>query len=104
MPDPAEQLQKIYVAGFDVATHDRYPQCVLVSRRNCVALLQASPQGLCLVGLPGWRLGDLFGVLVEKDGRPVFQSKSEIVEATPERQAELQQFRADIQNLLTPVA
>jgi hypothetical protein len=104
MPDPAEQLQKIYAAGFDVATHDRYPQCVVVSRENCAALIQVSPQGLNLLGFPGWRMGDLFGVLIEKDGRALFQWKSEIVEATPERKAELQQFRDDLQTVLMPTA
>ncbi|HUO61058.1 MAG TPA: hypothetical protein VMU24_10345 [Candidatus Acidoferrales bacterium] len=104
MPDSAEQLQRIYAAGFDVVMHERYPQCVAVSRGNCAALLQVSPQGLSMLGLPGWRMGDLFGVLVEKDGCAVFQWKSETVQATPERQSELQQFRTDLQQLLMPAA
>ena len=102
MPDPAEQLQKLYLSGFEVATHDRYPQCVVLSRGNCSALLQVSAQGLSLLGVPGWRMGDLFGVLVEKDGRWVFQLKSEFVDATAERKDELQRFRSEIEDLLTP--
>ena len=42
-----------------------------------------------MIGAPGWRMGEVLGVLVEKDGRQVFQAKSEIVEATPERLAAL---------------
>jgi len=34
-------------------------------------------------------MGEVLGVLTEKDGRQVFQAKSEIVEATPERLATL---------------
>jgi hypothetical protein len=101
MPDPSEQLQKLYLSGFDVATHDRYPQSVVVSRGNCAALLQVAAQGLSVLGLPGWRMGDLFGVLVEKDGRSVFQLKSEIVDATDERKEELARFHADLQDFLT---
>lgn len=97
MPDPAEQLQTLHTAGFELSTHDRYPQCVVVTRGNCAALLMVSPQGLSLLGLPGWRMGDLFGVLVEKEGRSVFQLKSEVVDATAERKQELQSFRADLQ-------
>jgi hypothetical protein len=36
------------------------------------------------------------GVLTEREGRKVFQAKTEIVEATPERLALLQRFRQDL--------
>jgi hypothetical protein len=53
-----------------------------------------------MVGTPGWRMGEVLGVLVEKDGRQVFQAKAEIVEATPERIAALARFREDLEKLL----
>ena len=34
---PAEQLQQIYVAGFELKVFDRFPKCVGVVRENCVA-------------------------------------------------------------------
>jgi hypothetical protein len=40
-------------------------------------------------------------VLVEKDGRQVFQAKEQMVEATPERLQELRAFRAELQELLS---
>jgi hypothetical protein len=40
-------------------------------------------------------------VLVEKDGRQVFQAKAEIVEATPERLEALRRFQQDLEQLLT---
>lgn len=102
--DPAEQLQRLYLAGFDIQTFERFPRAVGVVRNECIALFEASPQGLRMIGTPGWRMGEVLGVLTEVNGRKVFQAKSEVVEATPERLSELDQFRADIERELLPVA
>jgi hypothetical protein len=102
MPDPAEQLQRIYLAGFDLQTFDRFPKCVGVVRDDCVALLVPSPDGLQMLGTPGWRMGEAIGVLVEIGGRQVFQAKQEIVDATPERLETLRRFRFDLRQLLAP--
>ncbi len=96
MPDSAEQLQRIYLAGFEVQTFERYPKCIGVVRDGCVALLVPGVDGLQILGTPGWRMGEVMGVLTEREGRKVFQAKSEIVEATPERLALLQRFRQDL--------
>jgi hypothetical protein len=104
MPDPAEQLQRIYLAGFELHVFDRYPNSVGVVRDGCVALLRSTPVGLQLVGTPGWRMGEVLGVLVEKEGKQVFQAKSEIVEATPERLNTLQKFKSDLEQLMTATA
>jgi hypothetical protein len=98
--DPAEQLQRIYMAGFELQTFDRYPKCVGVIRDNCIALLVPCVDGLQVLGTPGWRMGEVMGVLTEREGRQVFQAKAEIVEATPERLAMLQRFRQDLMNIL----
>ncbi len=100
MPDPAEQLQRIYLAGFELQTFERYPKCVGVVRDNCVALLVPGVEGLQVLGTPAWRMGEVMGVLIEISGRRVFQAKSEIVEATPERLEALQKFRDDLSRLL----
>jgi len=99
--DSAHQLQQIYLAGFEIETRERFPNAVVVIKGNCAALLQAAPNGLAMIGTPGWRMGELMGVLTEVGGRKVFQSKSEIVEATAERLAELQAFREELQRHLT---
>ena len=104
MPDPAEQLQRIYLAGFEIQTFDRYPSAAGVLRDGCIALLRSTPAGLQMIGAPGWRMGEVMGVLVEKDGRQVFQAKAEIVEATPERLEALRRFKADLEELLTATA
>ncbi len=100
MPDPAEQLQRIYLAGFELQTFERYPKCIGVLRDGCVALLVPGVDGLQVLGTPGWRMGEVMGVLTEREGRKVFQAKSEIVEATPERLAALQKFRDELAQLL----
>jgi len=102
--NPAEQLQRIYLAGFELQTFDRYPNAVGVVRDGCIALLRSTPNGLEIIGAPGWRMGEVLGVLVEKDGRQVFQAKSEVVEATPERREALRRFREDLEQLLTAMA
>src|SRR5437016_13453019 len=100
MPDSAEQLQRIYLAGFDLQTFDRFPKCVGVVKDDCIALLVPSPDGLQVLGTPGWRMGEAMGVLVEVDGRQVFQAKRQIIEATPERLQALGRFRAELLRLL----
>ena len=101
MPDPAEQLQQIYVAGFELKVFDRFPKCVGVVRDHCIALLVPSPDGLQMLGTPGWLMGEAMSVLVENGGRKVFQAKQEILEATPERMEELKRFREDLNRLLS---
>jgi len=100
MPDPAEQLQKIYLAGFELKTFDRFPKCVGVARDNCIALLVPTPDGLQMLGAPGWEIGEVMGVLTEIGGRRVFQAKQAIVDATPERLERLQRFRDELGDLL----
>ena len=100
MPDSAEQLQRIYLAGFELQTFERYPKCIGVVRDGCVALLVPGVDGLQILGTPGWRMGEVMGVLTEREGRKVFQAKTEIVEATPERLALLQRFRQELAELL----
>ena len=100
MPDPAEILQRLYIAGFDLHTFERYPNTVGVSRGSVMAMLQPNPQGFQILGSPGWKIGESIGVLTTKEGRKVFQNKSEIVEATPERVALLERFKDELEQAL----
>jgi hypothetical protein len=100
--DSAEQLQRIYLEGFELQTFERYPKLIGVIKGSCVALLVPGVDGLQIMGSPGWRMGEVLGVLTEVNGRKVFQAKSEIVDATPERIAELDAFRAQLKDLLAP--
>ena len=100
MPDPAEQLQQLYLAGFELQTFDRYPNSIGVLRDGCIALLRATPNGLEMIATPGWRMGEVMGVLVLRDGRQLFQAKAETIEATPERLETLRRFREDMERLI----
>lgn len=100
VPDPSTQLQSLVEAGFALETFDRYPKAVGAMRDGCIALLEVRADGLRLVGQPGWRMGEVMGLLVERSGRQLFQYKSEMVEATPERLAALRRFREHLESLL----
>jgi hypothetical protein len=104
VPDPAQQLQAIYLAGFEIETFDRLPNTVGLAKGSCIALVQPTANGLKLLGQPGWHMGEILGVLVEQSGKKVFQAKSELVEATPERLAELECFRQELEELMSPRA
>jgi hypothetical protein len=104
MPDPARQLQQIYLAGFELKTFDRFPKCVGVVRDQCIALLVPGPEGLQMLGTPGWAIGEVMGVLTEVAGRKVFQAKQDFVEATPERLEQLRRFREELLHLLRTVS
>jgi hypothetical protein len=100
MQDSAEQLQRLYVAGFDLQTFERFPKAIGVLRDNCVAFLVPGPEGLQILGNVGWRMGESLGPLVEREGRKVFVHKQEMLEATPDRIAVLERFRQDLKEIL----
>jgi hypothetical protein len=98
--DSEEQLQRLYLAGFELQTFDRFPKAIGVLRDGCIAFLVPGPDGLQILGNVGWRMGESLGPLVERAGRRVFVHKQEILEATPERIATLDTFQADLEKLL----
>ena len=102
MPDPAKQLQTFYLAGFEIRVFERFPNTVGLSKGHCIALVQPSADGLRLLGQPGWQMGEVLGVLVQRGGQQVFQAKSEMVDATPERLSELEEFRREFNELMAP--
>jgi hypothetical protein len=98
--DSAQQLQRLYLAGFELQTFERYPKCVGVIRDQCIAMVVPGVDGLQILGTPGWRIGEAIAVLTEVQGRKVFQAKTEIVEATAECLAALETFREDLRQIL----
>jgi len=98
--DSAEQLQQLYIAGFELQTFERFPKAIGVLRDNCIAFLVPGPEGLQILGNVGWRMGDSLGPLVERGGQKVFVHKEEILEATAERIATLENFKKDLKAIL----
>jgi hypothetical protein len=97
---PEEQLQRLYLAGFELQTFDRFPKAVGVLRDNCIAFLVPGPEGLQILGNVGWRMGESLGPLVERQGRKMFVHKGETMEATPDRIQTLERFRRDLKAIL----
>jgi len=100
MLKPEEQLQQLYLVGFELQTFDRFPKAIGVLRDNCIAFLVPGPEGLQILGNVGWRMGESLGPLVERGGRKVFVHKDQIIEATPERIATLDKFKNDLKAIL----
>src|SRR5215813_7256980 len=100
MPDPAEQLQALYAAGFELKTLERFPRAIGILRGSCIVLLQPGAHGLEMIGRPGWQIGESIAVLTERDGRKVFQAKTETIEATEVRCTELVRFERDLTEIL----
>ncbi len=100
--DPAEQLQQLYLSGFELETFERFPKAIGVVRDGCVAFLVPGPDGLQILGNIGLRMGESLGPLVERGGKQVFVHKQEVIEATPERIAILEKFKHDLKNFLHP--
>ena len=97
MPNPAELLEKLYAAGFDIQSFDRFPRSIGVSKGECIALLEPDANvGLRVLGRPGWKIDDAIGVLTTHSGRRVFQWKNHIVEATSERIKMLEEFEMEL--------
>ena len=100
MPDSSQQLHRLVEAGFTLQSFERFPRSVGVVKGECIALVEPTPEGLHLVGAPGWRMGELMGVLVNREGRLVFQAKTAVVSATPARMELLRRFEDELHDLL----
>ncbi len=61
--------------GIRVQAFERYPKCIGVVRENCVALLVPGVDGLQILGTPGWRMGEVMGVLTERKGAKCFRRR-----------------------------
>ena len=100
MPDASQQLQQLYLAGFELQTFDRFPKAIGVLRDGCIAFLIPGVGGLQIMGNVGWRMGESLGPLVEREGRKVFLHKGEMIEASEDRIAQLERFRSDLLSML----
>ena len=98
---PEEQLQRLYMAGFELQTFERFPQAIGVLKNDYIAfLIPGGPEGLQILGNVGRRMGESLGPLVERNDRQVFLHKQEIIEATSEMIAELNAFKSELKSLL----
>ena len=104
MPDPAEQLQRIYLAGFELQAFERYPNSIGVIRDGCIACCDRLLQDCKSSALPAGAWAKSWACWLRKKAEQVFQAKTEFIEATPERLAALQKLKVDLEELLTATA
>lgn len=98
-------LEKIAANGFAIVAFPLYASAVGVRKGNCAALLMPVPNGgMKLLGEPCWQVNGNLSVRVKREGVELFVWKKEEVEATPERLAEVAQFRNQLNDLLAPRA
>lgn len=98
-------LEKIAANGFAIVAFPLYASAVGVRKGNCAALLTPVPNvGMTLLGEPCWLVNGNLSVRVQRNGVELFVWKKQEVEATPERLAEVADFRRELDELLAPRA
>jgi hypothetical protein len=98
-------LEKIAANGFAIVAFPLYASAVGVRKGNCAALLIPALQGgMKLLGEPCWLVDTNLSVRVRRGGVELFVWKKQEVEATPERLAEVGDFRRELEDLLAPRA
>jgi hypothetical protein len=98
-------LERLLHEGFQLIAIPPYESALCVRRENCAALLAPSPDGgLQLLAPPAFLVDGKLSVRIWREGRELFVWKKTEVEATPERKAELDKFRARLEELLEEAA
>ena len=94
-------LERLEAHGFQFVAFPLYSSYVGVKRGNCAALLApVEGGGMKIIGAPHYLVEGNLGVRVIRGGREWFIWKKNQLEVTPERQAELERFAADLSTLL----
>jgi hypothetical protein len=94
-------LEKIAARGFAIVAFPLYASAVGVRKGNCAALLRpAENGGMSLLGEPCWLVNGNLSVRVKRAGVELFVWKKQQVETTPERLAEVANFRRELEGIL----
>jgi hypothetical protein len=100
-PQQMQVLERAFAAGFQPVAIPPYESALCVRRRECAALLAAEPGGgLRFLAPPTFLVDGNLSVKIKRDGRDFFVWKKKELPATPERLAELTQFRQDLADIL----
>jgi hypothetical protein len=104
-PKQIAALENIAARGFAIVAFPLYASAVGVRKENCAALLTPiSHAGFRLLGTPCFLVNGNMSVRIRQNGTDWFVWKKQRIEATPERLAQLAEFRAELENLLTSKA
>ena len=100
-PGQIETLRKLGAAGFTFISFPLTERGIGLRRGNCAGLVLPKPGGgLKLLGEPGYLVEGRIGVAVFRQGKKFYVWKQAAVEATAERERELEDFRRDLRAFL----
>ena len=100
-PQQVIVLERLAGRGFRLVAFPLYASSVGVWKGNCAALLHpVTSDGLRVIGEPFYLVEGNPSVRFLRDGKQWFVWKKKQIEATPERQAELNNFAAELSELL----
>ncbi len=104
-PQQIAALERLAARGFEIVAFPLYASAVGVRRGNCAALLQpVTSGGMRLFAEPCYLVEGNLSVRVERGGSAWFVWKKKQLEATRERQAELDSFAQALSELLLGAA
>jgi hypothetical protein len=96
-PRQMKVLERLFTAGFRPIAIPPYENALCVRRGDCAAVLApVADAGLRLLAPPTYLLEGNLSVRIERQGRSLFVWKQKELEATAERRAEVEKFRADL--------
>lgn len=100
-PQQIRILERLLAAGFRPLTLAPYENAVCLRRGDCAGVLAPVENGgFRLQASPSYLVEGGLSVLLRRGDRDVFVWKNKELEATPERRAELDQFRREMSALL----
>jgi len=101
-PQHTAILEKLLQKGFAFASFPLYTNCIGVKKGNCAALL--APDGdtrLRLFSEASYVVDGQLSVRVKRSAREFYVWKSKELPVTPERDAEVAEFRRELLELLS---
>ncbi len=98
-------LERLIREGFRLIAIPPYESALCVWRENCAALLAPAPEGgLRLLAPPSFLVDGNLSAQISRKGCEWFVWKKKELEATPERKAQLEEFRSRLTELLEEAA
>lgn len=102
-PEQMLIMERLFEAGFRPIAIPPYESALCVRRGECAAVLAPVPNaGLRLLAPPSYLVGGNFGVRLKRGTGEVFAWKKTELPATVARLQELERFRRELAEILSP--
>jgi len=99
-PQQVAALERLGARGFAPAAWPMYERQVGVRKGNCAALLAPVEGGGFRIAATGYLVAGQLGVKITRGERMLYVWKKHEIEATPDREAELQHFVQELRDAL----